>query len=41
MVCPGGVFIVNLMDRVLSGHASLIVCLAELLVVAYVYGESP
>ncbi len=40
MVCPAGIFIVNLIDRVLSGYATLLVCLAELLVVGYVYGES-
>ncbi|EUB63240.1 Sodium- and chloride-dependent glycine transporter [Echinococcus granulosus] len=38
MVCPAGVYLVNLMDNVMSGYPVLIICLMELIVISYVYG---
>ncbi len=39
MTCPAGMFIVNLIDQVLSGYSTLFVCLVELIVIAYIYGK--
>ncbi|VUZ54515.1 unnamed protein product [Hymenolepis diminuta] len=38
MVCNGGVYLVNLMDNVMSGYPVLIIALMELLIISYVYG---
>lgn len=40
MVCPAGVYLVNLVDSVMSGYPVLIICLMELFVISYVYGEA-
>lgn len=39
MVCPAGVYLVNLIDNVMSGYPVLIICLMELIVISYIYGE--
>ncbi|VDN45170.1 unnamed protein product [Dibothriocephalus latus] len=39
MVCNGGFYIFNLIDNALSGYPLLFVCLAEVVVICYVYGE--
>lgn len=39
MVCNGGVYLVNLLDNVMSGYPVLIIALCELLVISYVYGN--
>ncbi|VDD81142.1 unnamed protein product [Mesocestoides corti] len=38
MVCPAGIYLVNLVDSVMSGYPVLIICLLELIVISYVYG---
>ncbi|KAL5109613.1 Sodium and chloride-dependent glycine transporter 1 [Taenia crassiceps] len=38
MVCPAGVYLVNLIDSVMSGYPVLIICLMELIVISYIYG---
>ncbi|VDM16115.1 unnamed protein product [Hydatigera taeniaeformis] len=38
MVCNAGVYLVNLIDNVMSGYPVLIICLMELIVISYVYG---
>ncbi|VDN13051.1 unnamed protein product, partial [Dibothriocephalus latus] len=39
MVYSGGFYLVNLIDAALSGYPLLFICLAEVLVICYVYGE--
>ncbi|VDK20187.1 unnamed protein product [Taenia asiatica] len=38
MVCPAGVYLVNLIDNVMSGYPVLVICLMELIVISYIYG---
>ena len=40
MVCNAGVYLVNLVDNVMSSYPVLIICLMELLVISYVYGKA-
>ncbi len=40
MTCPAGMFMVNLIDLVLAVYSTLLVCLVELVVIAYIYGKT-